>query len=95
MRIWIQRDGDFICREVKFAALAEDPATFDSRGTWFGALAVGEDEHAVPAAAVLGVVGEFGGCVEVCAAAPDAFDVWVGAAFPFDHVFLVDGVVEG
>jgi len=80
---------------VKLATLAEDPAAFDSRRTWFRAFAVGENEHAVPTSPILRIVGELGGCIEVCAADADAFDVWVGAAFPFDHVFLVDGVVEG
>lgn len=30
MRVWVQRDGDLVGREVKLATLAEDPASFDS-----------------------------------------------------------------
>ena len=80
---------------MEFAALAEDPAALDSRGTGSRAFAVGEDEHTVPLAAVLGIVGEDRGGVEVCASSADAFDVWAGAFLPFDDVLLVDGVVEG
>ena len=94
VRIGVQGDGDLVGGEVEFAALAEDPTAFDSGGTWLGALAVGEDEHAIPLAAVLWIVGEFGGGVEVGASSADAFDVGVGALLPFDHVLLVDGVVE-
>ena len=81
--------------EAEFAAGAEDPGTFDSRGRGFGTFAVGEDEHAVPAATILGIVGEASGCLEVGAAGADSFDVRVGAFLPFDHVFVRDGVVEG
>ena len=93
--MWIERDGDLVCGEVELAARAEDPAAFDARGFGFVAFAVGEDEHAVPLASVLRVVGEPGGSVEVCAAGPDAFDVGCRAAAPFDDVLVCDGVVEG
>jgi len=80
---------------VEFAALTKDPATLDSRGTGSRAFAVGEDEHAIPLATVLGIVGELGGGVEVGAASSDSFDVGAGTLLPFDHVLLVDGVIEG
>jgi len=91
----VERDRDLVGGEVKLATLAEDPATFDPRGTRLGALAVGEDEHAVPPSPVLRVVGEAGGSLEVGSAAPDPLDVRVGTLLPLDHVLLGDGVVEG
>lgn len=80
---------------MKLASLAEDPASFDSRGSGLRAFAVGEDEHAVPLASVLWIVGELGGCLEVGASASDSWDVRVGASFPLDHVLLGDRDVEG
>ena len=76
-------------------ARGDDPAAFDARRGGDAAFAVCHDEHAVPAAAVLGIVGDAGGGVEVGAAAADSFEVWVGALFPFEGVLDVGIAVEG
>lgn len=95
MWVGVERDRDVVRGEHEFASLAEDPASFDARWRGCRAFAVREDEHAVPAAAIFGVVGETGGCFEVCAAAADSFDLRVGTFAPFDDVVFCDGVVEG
>ncbi len=71
------------------------PASLDSGGGRGGALPVGHDEHAVPLASVLRVVGHLGGCVEVSASASDALGRDVGSLLPFEGVSEVGGAVEG
>lgn len=75
--------------------LAKDPASLDSRWARLRTLTVGKDEHTVPSASVLRVVGELGWCLEVGATSTNSFDFRVGSLLPFDHILFIDGVVEG
>ena len=79
---------------MELTTFAEDPAALDARGTGSIALAVGEDEHAVPPAAVLGVVGQVGGGVEVGATGAHALGRHHCAAAPLVHVLVEGFAVE-
>lgn len=75
--------------------LADHVATLDAARTWRATLAVGHDEHTVPPATILWIVGKACRSVEVRASAANALRRMVGAAAPLVEVLLVGLRVEG
>jgi len=88
-------DGGFVGGEEELVARGEDPAALHPGGDGLVAFTVGEDEHAIPATTVLGIVEDAGGSVEVGAAAADALGFDLGAFAPLEGVLEVGGAVEG
>ena len=88
-------DGGLVGGEEEFVVGGEDPAAFDAGGDGLVTFAVRQDQHAVPAATVLGIVEDAGGGVEVGASATDALGFDLGALAPLEGVLEVGGGVEG
>ena len=93
-RRFVDGDLELVSVEQELVTLAQDPTTLHSARTRRAALAVGHDEETVPLPAVLCVVHDVRGRIEVGATRPGALALRRSALAPLVDVFLIGAAVE-